>query len=144
MPTIERLVNQVEEAIDELEQAAFITSLAPPALPHEVLALLADLSAAVIAGTEAVASGAAAAADVPDGQRADSEDALAAVGKLIEAEHKGDAAERALTGIVLRDSFELKTALTVLELARALERATDRLAGFGHQLRRHVLAELAA
>jgi hypothetical protein len=45
---------------------------------------------------------------------------------------------------VLRAEFDLKTALSVLELARALERSTDRLAGFGHLLRRHVLADLSA
>ena len=54
-----------------------------------------------------------------------------------------DAAERMVTAIVLRGEFDLKTALSVLELARALERATDRLAGFGHLLREHVLADLS-
>jgi uncharacterized protein Yka (UPF0111/DUF47 family) len=143
-PVMEQMVNHVEEAIDELEQAAFIASLIPAQLPPEVLASLADLCSAAVTGAEATAAGAAAASDVPDGQRADSEDALAAVGRLIEAEHKGDGGERALTAIILRGEFELKTALSALELARALERTTDRLAGFGHQLRRHVLTELAA
>jgi uncharacterized protein Yka (UPF0111/DUF47 family) len=143
-PVIEQLVNNLEQAIDELEQAAFIASVAPAELPVDVIAPLADLCAAVITGAEAAAAGAAAAADVPKGQRADSEDALDAIGRLIEAEHKADGAERALTAAVLRGDYALKMALAVLELARALERATDRLAGFGHQLRRHVLADLAA
>jgi hypothetical protein len=38
----------------------------------------------------------------------------------------------------------MKTALSALELARALERATDRLARFGHLLHRHLLADLSA
>ena len=143
-PVMEQMVNHVEEAIDELEQAAFIASLVASQLTPDVLAPLADLCTAAVTGAEATAIGAAAASDVPDGQRADSEDALAAVGRLIEAEHKGDGGERALTAIVLRGEYELKAALSALELARALERATDRLAGFGHQLRRYVLAELAA
>ena len=143
-PTIERLVNRIEETIDELEQAAFVASLVPSEVAADVLGPLAALCAAVIAGAEAAASGAAAAADVADGQRVDSEDALAAVGRLIDAEHAGDDAERALTAIVLRGDFDLKSALSVLELARALERATDRLAGFGHILRQHVLADLSA
>ena len=142
-PTIERLVNSVEEAIDELEQAAFISSLAPSEIAPEVLGPLAELCSEAVSGTEAAAAGAAAAADVPDGHRVDSEDALAAIGRLIDAEHNADAAERALTAIVLRGEFDLKTALSVLELARALERATDRLAGFGHLLHRHVLADLS-
>ena len=143
-PVMEQMVNSVEQAIDELEQAAFVSSLMPPLLPADLLGPLADLCAATVTGAEAVASGAAAGSDVPEGHQADSEDALEAIGRLIEAEHKGDGAERAVTAIILRGDFELKTALPVLELARALERATDRFAGFGHQLRRHVLADLAA
>ena len=142
-PTIEHLVNCIEEAIDELEQAAFISSLVPSEVAPDVLGPLAKLCSAAVSGAEAAAAGAAAAADVPDGHRVDSEDALAAIGRLIDAEHNADAAERALTAIVLRGEFDLKTALSVLELARALERATDRLAGFGHLLHRHVLADLS-
>ncbi|HEY5127302.1 MAG TPA: hypothetical protein VIJ35_08385, partial [Bradyrhizobium sp.] len=142
-PIIERLVNCIEEAIDELEQAAFISSLVPSEVAPEVLGPLAELCSDAVSGTEAAAAGAAAAAAVPDGHRVDSEDALATIGRLIDAEHNADAAERALTAIVLRGEFDLKTALSVLELARALERATDRLAGFGHLLHRHVLADLS-
>ena len=141
---IELLVNSVEEAIDELEQAAFISSLTPNDLNDALLAPLAELASAALAGAEAAAAGAAAASDVPDGQQVDSEDALAAIGRLVEMEHKGDSAERALTAIVLRGDFDMKTALSALELARALERATDRLARFGHLLHRHVLADLSA
>jgi len=32
----------------------------------------------------------------------------------------------------------------VIELARAVERATDRFAAFGHLLRRHIMIDLAA
>lgn len=142
-PAIERLVNEAEQTIDELEQAAFICSLAPDEIPADLLKPLSDVCAAALVGCEAAAAGAAAAADVPEGQRIDSEDALAAVGRLIEVEHRGDAAERAVTGLVLRNGYDLKTALSVLELARAVERATDRLAGFGHLLRARVLADLS-
>ncbi len=143
-PTVEQLVNRAEEAIDELEQAAFLTSLLPGELAPDLLKPLAELCTAAVCGAEAAASGTAAAANIPDGQRVDAEDALAAVDRLIEAEHNGDTAERALTAFVLRGEFDLKTALSVLELARALERSTDRLAGFGHLLRRHVLTDLSA
>jgi hypothetical protein len=142
-PAIERLINRIEEAIDELEQAAFIASLTPDEVASDLLKPLAELCTVAVRGAEAAAAGVAAAADVPDGHRVDSEDALTAVGRLFEAEHNADAAERAITAIVLRGEFDLKTALSVLELARALERATDRLAGFGHLLRDHVLADLS-
>jgi hypothetical protein len=45
---------------------------------------------------------------------------------------------------VLRGGLAFPTSLSVLELARAIERATDRLASFGHLLRQHVLADLSA
>lgn len=143
-PAIERLVDRVEEAIDELEQAAFISSLVPGEMAAGLLKPLAELCAAAVAGAEASAAGAAAAADVPDGHRVDSEDALSAVGRLIEAEHNADAAERAVTAFILLGDFDLKSGLSILELARAVERATDRFAGFGHLLRERVLADLSA
>jgi len=143
-PAIERLVDRVEEAIDELEQAAFIASLVPADIDPGLHAALATLCAAAVEGAEAAATGAAAAADVPEGQRIDSEDALSAVGRLIEAEHKADDAERAVTAFVLRGQFDLSGGLSILELARAIERATDRFAGFGHLLRERVLADLSA
>jgi uncharacterized protein Yka (UPF0111/DUF47 family) len=143
-PVMERLVNEVEQAIDELEQAAFIASLAPSQFSPDLLSSLADLCTAAIAAVEATAMGATAAAAVPDGQRADSDDTLLAIDRLIKAEHDGDAAERAITAAVLRGNFPLQLALSAIELARALERATDRLASFGHHLRRHVIADLSA
>lgn len=142
--TIEQLVNHVEEAIDELEQAAFIASLVPAGVGPAMLKPLVDLCATATSGAEAAASGVEAAAEVPEGRRVDSEDALGAVGRLIDAEHMADACERAVTTLVLGGGFDVKTSLSVLELARALERATDRLAGFGHLLRQHVLADLSA
>jgi len=139
----ERLVNEMENAIDELEQAAFVASLTPGALIPQLREPLIELCSAAISGAEAAAIGAAAAAEIPHGQRVDSDTVLSAVAKLIEAEHRGDAAERAVTASVLEGEFDLKTALSALELARALERATDRLAMFGHTLREHVLADLS-
>ncbi len=53
-----QLVDRVEDPIDDLEQAAFIASLIPPDMAANVLAPLADLCTAALAGTEAAASGA--------------------------------------------------------------------------------------
>jgi uncharacterized protein Yka (UPF0111/DUF47 family) len=141
---IERLVNQIEDAIDELEQAAFAASLIPIEVAPELLEPLADLCAATVSGAEAAAAGVAAAAEVPEGHRVDTEDALAAIGRLIDVEHRADAAERMVTARILTGVYDLKTALSVPDFARALERSTDRLAAFGHLLREHVLADLSA
>jgi uncharacterized protein Yka (UPF0111/DUF47 family) len=141
---IERLVNQIEDAIDELEQAAFMASLVPIDAAPQLLDALAELGAATVAGTEAAAAGVTAAAEVPDGHRVDAEDTFAAIGRLIDIEHRVDTAERKVTAEILISEFDLKTALSVLEMARALERSTDRLAAFGHLLREHVLADLSS
>ncbi|HMK82065.1 MAG TPA: hypothetical protein VK438_20590 [Xanthobacteraceae bacterium] len=140
---IELLVDRMEDAIDELEQAAFIASLLPGDLAPELLAPLSALSAGAVSATEAAASGVAAAIDVSAGHQVDCEDSLAAVGRLIRVEHEADDAERAVTAIALRGAFDLRASLSALELARALERSTDRLASFGHLLRARVLVELA-
>jgi uncharacterized protein Yka (UPF0111/DUF47 family) len=140
---VERLVNRIEDAIDELEQAAFVASLVPSELNADLFDPLKALCAAAVSGTEAAAAGVAAAVEVPEGHRVDTEDALAAVSRLIDAEHAADAAERKLTATILQGECNLKTALSAIELARALERATDRLAAFGHQLREHVLTDLS-
>lgn len=143
-PTIERLVDLAEQAIDELEQAAFLASLMPDEVAAELLAPLADLCTAAVNGAEAATAGVATATDVPDGYRADADDALAFVGRLIDAEHAADAAERAITAAILRGDFDLKIVLPTLEIARAIERATDRFAGFGHMLHQHVLTDLSS
>ncbi|MGY4302947.1 uncharacterized protein Yka (UPF0111/DUF47 family) [Bradyrhizobium sp. USDA 4369] len=142
-PLIAQLVDRVEETVDELEQAAFIASLAPAAMPADLLAALADLCKVATGAIEAAASGLAAAADVPEGRRVDSDDALAAVLRLMDAEHAADAQERRITTLVFTGAFDVATSLAALELARAVERATDRMASFGHLLRQYILIDLA-
>jgi uncharacterized protein Yka (UPF0111/DUF47 family) len=141
---IEQLVDRVEESVDELEQAAFIASLAPAGIDPALLSALAGLCTVATTATEAAASGLAAAIEVPEGRRADCEDALAAVIRLMDAEHAADSRERDVTAQVFAGGFDVATSLCVLELARAIERATDRLAGFGHLLRRHIMTDLSA
>jgi uncharacterized protein Yka (UPF0111/DUF47 family) len=143
-PVIGQLIDRVEEAIDELEQAAFIASLLPELSDPALLASLAELCVVAATAAEAAASGVAASMDVPEGQRVDSEDALAAVSRLIDTEHAADTRERATTTLVFRGGFDVATSLSVIELARAIERATDRFAAFGHLLRRHIMIDLAA
>lgn len=143
-PIFAELIDRAEQTVDELEQAAFIASLAPMGSDSGPLSALIELSSTAVVATEAASSGLAAAVEVPEGRRADSEDALAAVGRLIDAEHAADAQERGITARVFIGGFDVATSLALLELARAIERATDRLAGFGHLLRRHIMADLSA
>ena len=142
-PIVQHLVDRMEEAVDELEQAVFIASLMPAGIAAPLLKALAGLCAIATSAAEAAASGVAAAAEVPDGQRADSEDALTAVVRLIDAEHAADTCERDITAQVFAGGFDVAASLSVLELARAIERSTDRLAGFGHLLRQYIMSDLA-
>jgi uncharacterized protein Yka (UPF0111/DUF47 family) len=141
--TIAQLVDAAENTIDELEQAAFFASLIPPKLEPAVLGPLGELCAAAAAGTEAAARGLEAAVGIGDGESADSDDALAATERLVDLEHVADDAERAVTAIVLKSDGDARQALSVLELARALERATDRLSAMGHLLHDHVMSGLS-
>jgi uncharacterized protein Yka (UPF0111/DUF47 family) len=142
--TIAQLVNGIEDVVDELEQAAFIASLLPEKTSGSILQALSELCAVALKGTETAASGVDAAGEVPEGRRADSEDALAAVDRLTDVEHEADDAERSVTRQVLHGGLDFASSIAALELARALERSTDRMASFGHLLRAHVLADLAA
>ena len=70
-------------------------------------------------------------------------DQLAAVLRRMDAEHAADAQERRITTLVFTGTFDVATSLAALELARAVERATDRMASFGHLLRQYILIDLA-
>ena len=141
--TVARLVDKAEDTIDELEQAAFYASLVPAKLAPDVLKPLHALCNAAVAGAEAAARGLEAAGAIADGDSIDSADALAATDRLADLEHEADSAERAVTATLFQGNGDVGAALSVLELARALERATDRLSALGHLLRDHVMADLS-
>ena len=142
-PVILQLVDAAENTIDELEQAAFLASLFPREPEPLLLEPLNELCATAIAGIEAAARGLEAAAGLGNGDSADSEDALAATGHLVDLEHAADKTERTVTRLALRGDLDCKMTLPALELAQALERATDRLAAIGHHLHAHVMADLS-
>jgi uncharacterized protein Yka (UPF0111/DUF47 family) len=137
------LVDAVEQAIDDLEEAAFLFSLvAAPARPAGI-GPLARLCETATAAAEAVARSADAASTVPEGHRIDADDAIDAIGSLFELEHSADEHERATTAAVLTAEAGGTAASTVLECARKVERATDQFARVGHLLRAHVIGDLA-
>jgi hypothetical protein len=143
-PTITALVDAAENAIDELEQAAFLVSLLPVEIEPSLLAPLSELANAAISGTEAAIRGLEAASSLAegDGGSTDSEDALQATARLVDLEHAADASERAVTRLVLGGGAH-EGVLVALELARALERSSDQLSHIGHVLHTHVMSELS-
>jgi uncharacterized protein Yka (UPF0111/DUF47 family) len=145
-PTIAALVNAAEDAIDELEQASFLVSLLPRELDDSLLRPIGELCDGAIAGSEAAVRGLEAAASLSEGnggEAADSEDALSATARLVDIEHAADGAERTVTRLVLGGDAAGQRSMAVLELARALERASDRMALVGHVLHNQVMVGLS-
>ncbi len=144
-PTITKLVNASEDAIDELEQAAFLVSLLPRELAKNLLQPLGELCTDAIAGAEAAVRGLEAAASLSEsngGEAADSEDALAATARLVDIEHAADRAERAVTRLVLSGDAAVERGMVVLDLP-SLERASDRMALVGHVLHNQMMSGLS-
>ena len=135
---VERLVNQIENAIDELEQAAFVASLVPHGFAAALIDPLEGLAPRCSSGTEPPPS---ASPPPPKSRRPSRRCRGRACGgrPAADAEH-APTRSNGSDGAILTGEFDLKTALSAIELSRALERATDRLAAFGHPLREHVLA----
>jgi uncharacterized protein Yka (UPF0111/DUF47 family) len=132
------LVDVLEDAIDQLEEAAFYFGLleaGAPAAPS-----VDALCEAAVAAAEAVARAADAASLVPQGRRIDADDALEAASALAEIEHRADLAERAVLAVALGPGGPR---IALAELARRVERATDCFAHAGHLLRAFVLDDPA-
>jgi uncharacterized protein Yka (UPF0111/DUF47 family) len=141
-----KLVNAAEDAIDELEQASFLVSLLPRELAENLLQPLSELCDGAISGAEAAVRGLEAAASLSEGnggEAADSEDALSSTARLVDIEHAADRAERAVTRLVLSGDAAGERSMVVLELARSLERASDRMALVGHVLHNQMMSGLS-
>ena len=138
-----RTVDQVEDAMDALDECAFLMSLAPGPLPARAsLTRLADL---VVAGVSQMVRAAEAAARLPEDKREDAAAALQAIDAVTALEREADAAERAAIASLLGDPVPDARALVLgLEVARALEATTDHLAHAALALRERVLEELSA
>jgi hypothetical protein len=132
------------------EQLAFsdiakVTSV-PRALTENLLQPLSELCDGAFSGAEAAVRGLEAAASLSEGnggEAADSEDALSSTARLVDIEHAADRAERAVTRIVLSGFATGVGSLVVLELARSLARASDRMALVGHVLHNQMMSGLS-
>jgi len=142
---VEPLIDAMEESIDALEEAAFFLSVLPPAGVGDLGdARLAGLATAAVRAAEAAARMADAASCVPDGHRADVEDALAALGDLVAVEHEADDLERAAIAAALAADAAPARVVATIACARRIEDATDRLTRAGHLMRLHVIGDLGA
>jgi len=135
----------VEEATDALDDVAFVLSLFPdtPAASR-MIGPLAIIAETVTASVADLVRAVEAASHLPDGMRVDAVAALQAIDSVIGAEKSADDTYRAAVAAVLAAPGEANLTFVAIELARALESATDYLARAALSLRDRVIEELAA
>jgi uncharacterized protein Yka (UPF0111/DUF47 family) len=143
------LIDQVENATDCFDEAAFLVSLAPDEAASDILgAPLAELAGMARHCAAELVRAVEAARQIPEGKRPDAAFALQCVDAVIDAERDADAAERAAIGAIMSGAGgsgggDARVLVLGLEIARTLEEATDRLAHAAMSLRSRVLQELS-
>ncbi|MFZ0694222.1 MAG: hypothetical protein WAN51_08755 [Alphaproteobacteria bacterium] len=140
------VIDEVEKTTDELEDCAFLLSLVPEA-DASVLAVapLAQLSEIVTDSVGDLIRAVEAASRLPEGQRADAVASLQAIDAVVNAERSADAAERDIFAALMAGArSDARPLVLGLEIARALETATDHLSHSALSLRDRVLEELSA
>ena len=140
------VVDEIENTTDALEDCAFLLSLVPEAeAPVLAVAPLAQLSEIVIDSVGHLVRAVEAASRLPAGQRADAVASLQAIDAVVNAERSADAAERdTFAALMAAANSDARPLVLGLEIARALEKATDHLSHSALSLRDRVLEELSA
>ncbi|MCI4678377.1 hypothetical protein K9U39_08320 [Rhodoblastus acidophilus] len=138
-------VDEIESAIDALDEAAFLISLAES--DGVFAAPLGELSRIVTESAAQMTRAVEGALVVPKGKRLDAAFALQCIAAVADCERAADDAERTAFAAVLAPApaaMEARVLVLGLEIARALEDATDRLAHAAFSLRARLLQELSA
>jgi uncharacterized protein Yka (UPF0111/DUF47 family) len=139
-----RLIDSVEDAMDALDECAFLISLAPPGRlgPKAEMSRLAHTVAQAIG---ALVQAVEAASRLPDGRQADAVAALQSIDAVTRAEREADDAERAAIGAIMAVPPPDARALFLgVEVARSLESVTDHIAHAAFALRARILEGLSA
>lgn len=139
-------VEQIEAAMDCLDEAGFLASLAADEADSGFAAPLGALTQIVVEALGALISALEAALLLPEGKRRDAAFALERIDAVVDAERAADIAERAAFAALFSGPPPLDPRLPALglEIARALEDSTDRLAHAAMALRARLLQELSA
>ena len=140
------VADAAEQAVDAFEEAAFLASAArlKPGLAGPPLR---DLAAGAVVCCSDLVRAVAAASEGSAGRREDVTDTLEAIDAVTEGERRADAAHRRVQEATLapaaNDPIDAGALVATLELARAIEGATDELARAALALRASVLEEMA-
>lgn len=134
------VVNSVEDAIDDLEEAAFLLSITPGECAGQQIAdPLAGLARNALDCCGHLVRGVVAARSIPSGNRQDIADTLEGVEETIQAEKRADVTQREAIAAFVSVPGDARALLMGVETARALETSTDHLARAALVLRRCVL-----
>jgi uncharacterized protein Yka (UPF0111/DUF47 family) len=140
---LRQLIDTVEDAMDALDECAFLISLSPDALGPATE--MGRLAGTVVEAVSALVRALEAAARLPDGRQADAVAALQAADEVARIEREADDAERAvLRAVMASPPADARALFLEVEVARALESVTDHAAHAALALRGHVLEGLAA
>lgn len=139
------LVEVADDVADELEEAAFHLTLAPPGGYDEtLLAALRPLAALAVESvqeyTKAVETARTLGRASP---RDDRQDFLESIHRIMSVEHRSDDAHRASKALVPRHGASYGELFAFVECGRNLEAATDALMHAGLALRDFVMREMA-
>ncbi len=140
------VIDEVENATDALEDCTFFLSLVPDA-DASVLAVapLVRLSEIVTDSVGHLVRAVETASRLPRGQRADAVASLQAIDAVVNDERSADTAERDTFAALMETARgDARPLVLALEIARALETATDHLSHAALSLRDRVLEELSA
>lgn len=140
------MIDEIENAADALEDCAFMISLTPEADPSPLaVAPLARLAEIATDSVGHLVRAVEAASRLPRGERADAIASLQAIDTVANAERSADAAVReTFAALMTTPHADARPLVLVLEIARALEGATDHLSHSSLSLRDRVLQELSA
>ena len=142
------VIDQVENATDCFDEAAFLISLAPDGAASDALgAALGELAGVARHCAAELVRAVEAALQIPEGARADAAFALQCVDAVIDAERDADTSERATISALMRapaPEGDPRALVLGIEIAQTLEEATDRLAHAAMSLRNRILQGLSA
>lgn len=147
------VADAAERAVDAFEEAAFLASAARLEPGAAAVPPLRDLAAGAVACCSDLVRAVAAACEGSAGRREDVTDALEAIDAVTEGERRADGAHRRVQEAALTPpavspaepdaAIGAEALVATLELARAIEGATDELARAALALRASVLEEMA-
>jgi uncharacterized protein Yka (UPF0111/DUF47 family) len=138
-------IDEVENATDLLDEGAFLLSLVPPGVEGTANDALVELAEIVIDSVGQLVRAVEAASRLPQGRHVDATNALQAIDLVILAERRADVAQRTAVGALMQvPATDARGLVLGLDIARALESATDHLAHAALALRDLVLQELSA